>query len=214
LRGLEVAAWTTSLGVILVIAIFLATGTAPPTWRPEPPRVVVEQLPDCEFFVCERAAPIGEPTRVRIPSIGVESSLEVLRLNRAGALQAPSYERAGWYADGVVPGDTGPAVIAGHVDSFRGPAVFFRLHTLHAGDAVEVERGGRWLIFRVTGIEQYPKRDFPTERVYRATPDAELRLITCGGVFDERGLSYRDNIVVYAAVDWKSSALPGARKSQ
>ena len=91
-------------------------------------------------------------------------------------------------------------MIAGHVDSAAGPAVFFRLSELVAGDTVEVLRGGTWVPFRVTGIEQYPKNEFPSERVYRPTPDAELRLITCGGDFDPGRLSYRDNLVVYAVI--------------
>ena len=141
----------------------------------------------------------GEPTLVRIPSIQVESTLESLVRDATGKLEAPkTYEHAGWWRDGVVPGDAGPAVIAGHVDSAEGPAVFFQLHDLRPGDLIEVERGGRVVTFSVTTTEQYPKDTFPTDRVYQPTPDAELRLITCGGDFDRNRLSYRDNIVVYA----------------
>src|SRR5262249_6869838 len=88
----------------------------------------------------------GPPTRVRIPSIGVDAPLEALHLDSTGALEAPTaFEVPGWYADGTVPGDVGPAVIAGHVDSRVGPAVFFRLGELRAGDKVEVQRGGEWI---------------------------------------------------------------------
>jgi sortase (surface protein transpeptidase) len=120
---------------------------------------------------------------------------------RAGALQPPrSYERAGWFGEGVIPGDAGPAVIAGPVDSYNGPGVFYRLHTLRAGDTIEVQRGGQWITFRVTHTEQYLKNEFPTDHVYRPTLRAELRLITCGGAFDRKTLSYRDVIVVYAVL--------------
>jgi len=136
---------------------------------------------------------------LRIRSIEVETALQVLALDAHGKLQPPkSYEQAGWYAEGVVPGDVGAAVVAGHVDSFNGAAVFYDLHTLRSGDAVEIQRGGEWITFRVTTVERYPKDQFPTDKVYRPTPGAELRLITCGGDFDRSLLSYRDNIVVYA----------------
>jgi hypothetical protein len=143
----------------------------------------------------------GPPTRVRIPSIKVDSTLEALAVDSGGTLASPKeFDRAGWYADGTVPGDTGPAVVAGHVDSRTGPAVFFRLHELKPGAEVDVERGGQWLVFNVTAVERYPKAQFPSEKVYGATPAAELRLITCGGIFDTRHNAYRDNVVVYAVL--------------
>jgi hypothetical protein len=139
------------------------------------------------------------PSRVRIPAIQVDSPLEDLTLDSAGALRAPvDFARAGWYAQGSAPGDVGPAVIAGHVDSHSGPAVFFRLYQLHADDLIQVQRGARWVIFRVVATARYPKDRFPTADVYGPTPDAQLRLITCGGVFNKTRRSYVDNVVVYA----------------
>jgi LPXTG-site transpeptidase (sortase) family protein len=89
--------------------------------------------------------------------------------------------------------------IAGHIDSAKsGAAVFYDLHKLKPGDTVQVDRGGQTVVFSVTDVEQYPNNAFPTAQVYQPTPDAELRLITCGGAFDRRLPSYRDNIVVYA----------------
>ncbi|HEY3008984.1 MAG TPA: class F sortase [Micromonosporaceae bacterium] len=144
-------------------------------------------------------APTGSPTRVRIPAIGVDTALEALHLDGSGTLAAPhDFGKAGWYADGTLPGDTGPAVVAGHVDSKRGPAVFFRLPQLRPGDLIEVERGGRWLPFRVVSSGWYPKTDFPTAAVYGPTPTPQLRLVTCGGEFDRSLHSYTDNLVVYA----------------
>jgi len=142
------------------------------------------------------------PERLRVPAIGVDTELETLTQDQSGALQPPgSFDHAGWYAAGTAPGDPGPAVIAGHVDSRRGPAVFYRLHQLRSGDAIEVARGGSWLTFRVTETRQYAKDQFPSAAVYGATPDAELRLITCGGEFDHSRRSYGDNVVVYAVLD-------------
>jgi sortase (surface protein transpeptidase) len=136
-----------------------------------------------------------------VPSIGVDSLLEDLHLDAAGALAAPrDFDRAGWYAEGTLPGAVGPAVIGGHVDSRSGPAVFARLGQLRTGDGVEVARAGKWLTFVVVAVERYPKKDFPTAKVYGPTPDPQLRLITCGGVFDRTHGSYLDNIVVYAVM--------------
>jgi LPXTG-site transpeptidase (sortase) family protein len=151
-------------------------------------------------FVPDGAAPTaGTPTRLRIPAIGVDTPLEELHLEATGTLEPPrDFAHAGWFADGAVPGETGPAVIAGHVDSTTGPAVFFRLDRLRPGDPVEVERADGWVAFTVVAVRRYPKAAFPTAQVYGPTPDAELRLITCSGPFDNAQRSYLDNTVVYA----------------
>jgi hypothetical protein len=144
------------------------------------------------------AAVSGAPTRVRVAAIGLDSSLEALHIADGALVPPKTFDRAGWYADGTAPGDVGPAVIAGHVDSKAGPAVFYKLRELTAGDTIEVMRGGKVLRFTVTRTAWYRKSKFPTEQVYGPTPDRQLRLITCGGVFDHRLRSYRDNLVVYA----------------
>ena len=141
----------------------------------------------------------GAPTRLRVPAIRLDTRLESLRIGRDGELVPPrDFGRAGWYAGGTAPGDVGPAVIAGHVDSRSGPAVFHRLRELDAGDTIDVTRGGSTVRFTVVSAAWYPKSAFPTEQVYGPTPDRQLRLITCGGVFDRSLRSYRDNLVVYA----------------
>jgi sortase (surface protein transpeptidase) len=140
----------------------------------------------------------GVPTALRIPAISVRTDLEQLRIRTDGTLATPSFKDAGWFAAGTKPGDIGPAVIAGHIDSTDGPSVFYHLNELKPGDLVEVERGGTWLRFTVTQTGRYSKTNFPTAAVYGPTPIAALRLITCGGTFDrDRGV-YDDNVVVYA----------------
>ncbi|GIG90112.1 class F sortase [Plantactinospora endophytica] len=147
-------------------------------------------------------SPAGPPTRVRIPRIRVDATLTRLRLDRSGRLGTPTdFAEAGWYAAGTAPGDVGPAVIAGHLDSTTGPAVFARLAELRPGDRIEVRRGDRWLRFRVTGTSRHAKAEFPTAAVYGPTPGPELRLITCGGTFDRPTRHYRDNVVVFAVAD-------------
>ena len=142
------------------------------------------------------------PVRLQIPAIAVSTPL--VRLGRLpdGSIEVPhDWNTAGWYDRGPRPGQPGPAVILGHVDSKTGPAVFFRLRALRPRDVVRVGLAdGRILFFRVQRVQRYPKDKFPTEAVYFPTLNRELRLITCGGEFDYAAGSYRDNIVVYATL--------------
>jgi hypothetical protein len=146
------------------------------------------------------AAPSAPPVAVEIARIGVRSELVDLDLEDDRQLEVPTdAELAGWYVRGPRPGDPGPAVIAGHVDSHRGPAVFHRLGELDPGDEVVVRRAdGSRARFAVQRLERWPKDTFPTDAVYREADGAELRLITCGGEFDRRGRRYEDNIIVFA----------------
>ncbi len=139
-------------------------------------------------------------TSLQIPAIGVSTALEKLSLGAGGVLNPPAdFRKAGWFAAGVVPGDPGPAVIAGHIDSYSGPAVFLHLAELKAGAVVSVQRSdGRTVRFRVTSTLRFSKDAFPTALVYGPTPTAELRLITCGGVFDHAAQRYPDDVVVFA----------------
>jgi sortase (surface protein transpeptidase) len=141
------------------------------------------------------------PVRLAIPAIGVHTHLIPLGLTPRGTLQVPgSTAEAGWYTGGPRPGQLGPAVIAGHIDSYTGPAVFYRLRLLRPGDLVYVRRaGGSRVVFRVYAKREFAKDRFPTTLVYGATPDAELRLITCGGTFDYATGSYLSNVVVFGA---------------
>jgi Sortase domain len=148
-----------------------------------------------------QATPV--PVRVEIPKIGVASSLG--RLGRApdGTVEVPRrFDVAGWYAPGTRPGDPGSAVILGHVDSERaGPAVFFRLRELRRGDQIRVARAdGSSVRFAVQRTEQYDKQRFPTDEVYYPTLTPALRLVTCGGEFDDAAGHYRSNVIVFAAL--------------
>jgi sortase (surface protein transpeptidase) len=146
------------------------------------------------------AARAGRPVYLSIPAIGVHTRLIRLGLTAQGALQVPaSTSVAGWYTGGPRPGQVGSAVIAGHIDSYLGPGVFFRLRLLRPGDRLYVRQaGGTLAVFRVYAEHSYPKDRFPTEKVYGPAPDPELRLITCGGVFNPAAGSYLNNVVVYA----------------
>jgi hypothetical protein len=140
------------------------------------------------------------PRGVTIERLGIESDLIGLRMGADGALAVPQDPgQVGWHRAGTAPGDIGPAVLVGHVDSYEGPAVFFRLAELQPGDRVSVARtDGSAVAFEVYALETVPKNGFPSDRVYGPTEGPELRLITCGGGFDRETRSYTDNVVVYA----------------
>jgi len=145
------------------------------------------------------------PVSVAIPDIGVRSALLRLGLNPDGTIQVPdlatSADEAAWYKNSVTPGQIGTAVIEGHVDSEVGPAVFFRLGAVHPGDHIDVTLAdGMTAVFRVTGVREYAKDDFPTEMIYGPTKYASLRLVTCGGTFDYATGHYLGSVVVFAAL--------------
>lgn len=144
---------------------------------------------------------VSPPVRIGIPALGIHTRLIGLRKERSGALQVPEdAQQAGWYSQGFAPGDDGPAVIVGHVDSYRGPGIFHRLETMAEGELISIRRAdGSLAVFQVQSVESYAKRDFPTERVYRGDGEPGLRLVTCGGEFDRGAGSYLNNVVVYAS---------------
>jgi hypothetical protein len=183
----------------------MAGGAVPlPSWRmPD----FADPFGDDPFAVADPAG--GEwldrsaPTRVDIPAVGVHAPLTALGLDRRGDFEVPPTHRpheAGWFEPGPSPGEFGPAVLMGHVDTERsGPAVFYPLRELDAGDAVEVTReDGVVVAYTVTAVESYAKRRLPYEDVFGVAPVPALRLITCGGEFDRESGGYTENLVVFA----------------
>ena len=148
------------------------------------------------------------PTHVSIPAIGVESGLETLGTGADGRIQPPAdWQSAGWFGGGVVPGEVGPAVIAGHVDSPTGPAVFLDLSKVVPGDVVIVTMSdGASDTYTVDRALRAPKAEFPTSEVYAPTPTPQLRIITCGGAWDPSIQHYTDNLVVFATLSSSSRA--------
>lgn len=149
----------------------------------------------------------ARPTRIKIPKIKVNAPIGAVTVSKKGVLGTPPLSkpnRTGWYKHSPVPGETGPAIINGHVTTRSGPAVFDRLRELAKGDHIYVYRSdGKVTRFTVSGIEQASKNAFPTKRVYGNTDNAQLRLITCGGVYNKKTHHYTDNIVVYATLSKK-----------
>lgn len=178
-----------------------ATPTATPTASSPATSSADAAVPGPVGTVPRSDAP--DPVSLRVPAIDVDlSSLDSLGVADDGTIEVPEDpDDAGWLTASAAPGRTGPAVIAGHVDTRDGPAVFARLGELAPGDEVVVGlEDGTTVAYVVTGSETYPKTDFPTERVYGPAPAPVLRLITCGGDFDRSVSSYEDNVVVYAVL--------------
>ncbi|MEU3269295.1 class F sortase [Saccharomonospora sp. NPDC006951] len=148
------------------------------------------------------ALPRSAPEWVDVPGIGAHSSLVPLGLNPDRTVTVPPVDepmQAGWYQYSPTPGETGPAVILGHVDGGGEDGIFARLHELDAGDEIRVGRSdGSVARFVVERMAREPKSAFPSDEVYGDTEGPELRLITCGGVFDAAEGSYRDNIIAFA----------------
>ncbi|MFB9506293.1 class F sortase [Streptomyces aurantiacus] len=158
--------------------------------RPSPPRWSLQPLPR------------SRPTTLSIPFLGLRAPVVGLGLDRRQQLTAPPLDQpglAGWYEGGPSPGEAGTAVMVGHLDTRTGPAVFAGLSTLKPGGLVEALRAdGRTAVYTVDAVRQYEKARFPSQEVYGARKRPELRLITCGGVYDRQSGGYQSNVVVFA----------------
>ncbi|MEU4061381.1 class F sortase [Streptomyces wedmorensis] len=198
---------TRTASVVLVAALAALTGcSAGGGTTAGPPAHVVEATAPAPAASVAPVRPLGRslPVRVRVPAAGVDTGAggSVLRLglNADGSVQVPSVEQAervGWYEKGVTPGETGPAVLIGHFDTARGPAVLKDVARVRVGDEITVDRAdGKTAVFRVRELEQVDKDAFPTAKVYGDTKRPELRIVTCGGELVD---GHRpDNIILYA----------------
>lgn len=150
------------------------------------------------------ALPAAAPVAIDIPAIKVSAPVYSVGLNPDHTMEVPHpgplYDQPAWYRYSRTPGQRGPSVIIGHVDSAKGgPSVFFTLGALKRGQRIEIARtDGTTAVFEVDSVESFPKDSFPTRVVYGDTDYAALRLITCGGSFDKKAGNYRNNIVVFA----------------
>ena len=228
-RGLALlVAVVALLTAVVLIGAYFAQGAAPPApaaamgaipapTRPAPtrlpapvttvpPSAVVADLPPTPVAAPNPPPPFrlppSAPVSVRSNDVGIRSDLLRVGLNDDGTIEVPtSYSQAAWYTLGPTPGDLGPAVILGHVDSTRGPGVFFNLGAMKPGQTIDVGRvDGSTAHFAVDAIASYPKDQFPTEAVYGPITYAGLRLITCGGQFDKKTGNYENNTVVFASL--------------
>ncbi|WP_448628686.1 class F sortase [Geodermatophilus sp. URMC 64] len=213
------AGWAGAVLAVTGLVLFLLGLHVATTARPQTPVAAGAPGPTAER-VPAAAAPRPErpgppPVHLDIPRIGVHTDVIPLGLNPDGTVSLPPLDTrapAGWYRYLAAPGDPGPAVLLGHVDTYRGPAVFYRLGELQPGDTVSVQRAdGRAVEFRVDAVRAYPKSDFPAQAVYGPADRPVLRLVTCGGAFDRDRRSYLSNVVVYASLVPRATDMPGGR---
>ncbi len=203
--------WVLAAGLLVVGGVGLAVGlqsqprsvAGPSTRHVVPPHGASGSTKSVPTNVI--VAPLTDrstPLTLKIPALGLNEPLALLGVNANGTVQVPTdIQQPGWYQYGPSPGQTGSAVILGHVDSHRGPAVFFKLRTLVAGDVIDVTMSnGATAQFKVTSIAMYLKTQFPAQLVYAPHGDSTLQLVTCGGVFDSHTGHYLSNVVVYSSL--------------
>ncbi|NEA65690.1 class F sortase [Streptomyces sp. SID12488] len=195
--------------VLLIPVVILFSGNDESTDDARAPRAAAAHAPSSSAAPKSSAAPQAgkqlpraRPTRLLIPTIGVDAPFVGLAIGATGQLEPPPADDVnlvGWQADGVSPGEAGTAIIAGHVDTATAPAVFAGLSELKKGNRFSVNRSDRrTAVFVVDSVETFAKDDFPDERVYADTPQAQVRLITCAGDYDHSVRDYTDNLVVFA----------------
>lgn len=204
------AALTAVFGAIVLCGAVAGLAWAGHAARPATPlgRVPLVPVPKGRWAAAPatNARRVARPTALDIPAIGVRTRLVRLGLTASGALQVPATAAvAGWYTGSPRPGAIGSAIIAGHIDSYHGPGVFFRLRKLKPGDLIYVRRAdGSLAVFGVTSVRTFAKARFPAGQVYGAVPNAQLRLITCGGTFDPATGHYLSNVVAFAVLQPRS----------
>lgn len=206
-RSLVWPAAAVALGVLLVHNSVSSMSDDKP---PAPPPAATASAPprpttSSSTATAQPGLPRSAPTWISIKDIGVEAPFTALSLDKTGRLAAPppnDTNLVGWYEGGATPGERGTAIVAGHVDTTIGPAVFLQLRTLKPGDTVDITRAdGTIVTFAVDSVETFSKANFPDDRVYADSPDAQLRLITCGGSYDRKARDYQANVVVFAHLD-------------
>lgn len=153
-----------------------------------------------------KTLPKSDPVRLRIPKIGIDTQLAQVGLLSNGHMEMPwDIGTAAWYKYSPTPGEKGPAVIVGHLDGaniINMAGIFYKIHELAPGDQISVIRAdGTVANFKVLYLKQVPQDNFPTQEIYGNINYAGIRLITCGGTFDDATGHYNDNTVVFGALE-------------
>lgn len=193
--------WLTLLALVCVLLIGVSGYMYVPFGSGGSNIAVNEQTEEGELIIEGPTTTRSLPVALSVPSLGIETTFETrLGLTTSGAHEVPtSYEEVGWYEFSPTPGELGPAVVLGHVDSKDGPGVFYALGQLKRGDTIVIDReDGSVLTFEVTLLQRTDQETFPTQEVYGDINHAGLRLITCSGVYDKETLRYSHNLIVYA----------------
>jgi LPXTG-site transpeptidase (sortase) family protein len=200
--GIALGAVVVCAGGVAVAALAFTDGIAPKAGATLIPASVTTAAPKQHHEPGVKVLARSVPVSIRIPAIGVDAPIMKLSTSPGGIIEVPpldAHNLTGWWEDGAAPGQRGRAVILGHVDSVTGISVFYDLRYLRTGDKIYVKLAdGKVPAFVVDGLQKVAKTTFPTAAVYGRANSPELRLVTCGGPFDESTGHYIDNIIVYA----------------
>lgn len=209
-------------GLVCGLAMMLLGLVGPPQGPPQPRTAAAPAVSSSPGpSPAEEPRPLGysPPARVGLPRLGIDAAVLPMGLNDDGTVEVPSPDqaaKAGWYEHGAAPGQQGPTVILGHVDSRRlpgGKAVFYRLGETRRGDVVDITRAdGRVARYTVDTVTTVAKSDFPTRTVYGPAPTPVLRMITCGGTYTKES-GYSDNVIVFAHYVGHREAPAAVRRS-
>lgn len=176
---------------------------SPEQFRPNRTVALPAQQIDIDSEKKKQGLAPSKPKQVAITRLGIDYPVIELGQNPDETMETPPlFEKVtGWYKYSPTPGEIGPSIIVGHIDTYKGPSVFWRLREAQPGDEISVMReDGSTVKFKVTAVKQFEQSNFPTDEVYGNTEDSELRLITCGGTFDKKTLQYSENTVVFATM--------------
>ncbi|UNK16207.1 class F sortase [Paenibacillus sp. N3/727] len=152
-----------------------------------------------EKTITDQQSVFINPNQVWIPSIGLKAPIEPVGLLKNGQMDVPASSKvAGVFIDGVLPGQKGNAILAGHVDSYTGPAIFYPLKKIKPGEPVVLsDREGKYLVFKVIAVESYPTAEAPIEKIFGDTDIEQLNLITCTGKYNRKKGEHEKRLVVY-----------------
>ncbi|MGW3622287.1 class F sortase [Streptomyces sp. NPDC000880] len=197
--------WPAMAVVLGFLLIYNSFGTSVELKPPPRAAASAPAAPGAVAPADDLALPRSAPKRIAITEIAVDAPFTALSIGPSGQLNAPPPDDGnlvGWFEGGVSPGERGTSIIAGHVDTKTGPAVFLQLSLLKPGSKVDITReDGTVATFKVDSVETFSKARFPDQRVYADAPSPQLRLITCGGEYDRKAKDYTDNVVVFAHLD-------------
>ncbi|WP_347861101.1 class F sortase [Salimicrobium sp. PL1-032A] len=144
----------------------------------------------------------GSPEHIRIPSIGVDAPIIATGLDENNEMVVPDNgEEVAWFEPGREPGEEGNAVLAGHVDDYSGPAVFFDLEKLQPGDEITItdERDMAWT-FIVDKVEAYPLGEAPIRDIFGPEQGRKMNLLTCTGLYDASAGTHEERLAVYTTM--------------
>ncbi len=143
------------------------------------------------------------PTHLSIPDAKVSADIIEVGVTDKGNLDVPpNYTEVGWYKYGKRPGETGSAVLDGHVDDGgKVPGPFKHLRDARIGDDIYVTMSnGSVLHYRVKASKVYDLNKFPGEMVFHETGDTYLKIITCHGKFVPSIGTYNQRLIVSAVL--------------